>query len=88
MKRHIICLLILALAWGGCATTDGPRLPTDHPLAVQPDERVRFPPYQGPKQSIQVVQIRIPKSELDKWPELADRRVGYGFEQPARRSPV
>jgi hypothetical protein len=41
--------------------------------------QISFPPYQGPKHRVQVVQIHIPADDLKNYPELAEKRVGFGL---------
>jgi len=36
-------------------------------------------PYEGPKTRVQVIRFGIPKDVVDKYPELADKRVGWGL---------
>jgi curli biogenesis system outer membrane secretion channel CsgG len=38
-----------------------------------------FPPYQGPRHRIQVVQINIPAEDIQRYPELVEKRVGFGL---------
>jgi hypothetical protein len=40
---------------------------------------MRFPPYQGPKHTIQIVRISIPLEEVKKYPELGEKLVGFGL---------
>lgn len=35
--------------------------------------------YEGPKTRVQVIRFGIPKEVVDKYPELADKRVGWGL---------
>jgi len=35
--------------------------------------------YEGPKTRVQVIRFGIPKDVVDKYPELADKRVGWGL---------
>jgi curli biogenesis system outer membrane secretion channel CsgG len=61
----------------GCASTVGPH-GTVPPDAME-DERPSFPPYQGPKRTIEVVQYRIPAEDVSRYPELAEKRIGFGL---------
>jgi curli biogenesis system outer membrane secretion channel CsgG len=77
MWWQIVCLIVVGFLSGGCAASVGP-----HGVAqpVSPEvESVRFPPYRGPKRKIQVVQINIPAEDLKRYPELAEKRVGFGL---------
>src|SRR5687767_14590453 len=77
MWRQIVCLMIIALLALGCAASEGP-----HGTALTASseaEGVRFPPYRGPKHKIQVVQINIPADDIKHYPELGEKRVGFGL---------
>jgi curli biogenesis system outer membrane secretion channel CsgG len=76
MRRHLALTLISCMLWG-CATTVGPHGPA--PSTSLEEERVNFPPYQGQKRRIQVVQINIPADDVKRYPELAEKRVGFGL---------
>jgi curli biogenesis system outer membrane secretion channel CsgG len=77
MWRQMVCLMVIGLLGWGCASSEGP-----HGM-VQPTspevETVRFPPYRGPKHKIQVVQINIPADDIKHYPELGEKRVGFGL---------
>jgi curli biogenesis system outer membrane secretion channel CsgG len=77
MWRQIACLMIIGLLAWGCATSEGPlgTVQTTSPEV----EGVRFPPYRGPKHKIQVVQINIPADDIKNYPELGEKRVGFGL---------
>jgi curli biogenesis system outer membrane secretion channel CsgG len=69
--------MIIGFLGGGCASSVGP-----HGMAqpVTPDaESVSFPPYHGTPRKIQVVQINIPADDIKRYPELAEKRVGFGL---------
>src|SRR5215472_12270655 len=72
-----MCLAILAGWLVECAASVGPHgeVPPGGPDEVS----VSFPPYNGPKRRVQVVQIRIPAEDLKGYPELAEKRVGFGL---------
>lgn len=73
----IFVIIILTFFFGSCATTVGPH---GSPASLTaPEEEVRFPAYQGPKRKIQVVEIRIPAEDIKRYPELAEKRVGFGL---------
>jgi curli biogenesis system outer membrane secretion channel CsgG len=77
MWRQVASLMIIALLAWGCASSEGP-YSVAQPAA--PDvESVRFPPYRGPKHKIQVVQINIPADDIKHYPELGEKRVGFGL---------
>jgi curli biogenesis system outer membrane secretion channel CsgG len=77
MWRQLICFVVIGL-WGwGCASSVGPH-GTAQPASPEV-ESVTFPPYGGPKRNIQVVQINIPADDIKRYPELGERRVGFGL---------
>jgi curli biogenesis system outer membrane secretion channel CsgG len=69
-------IIIGLLAWG-CAASHGPQGMVH--TAAPEVESVRFPPYRGPKHKIQVVQINIPAEDIKHYPELGEKRVGFGL---------
>jgi curli biogenesis system outer membrane secretion channel CsgG len=76
MRQPLALTLISFMLWG-CATTIGPH--GSAPSTLQEEEHVSFPPYQGPKRRIQVVQISISADDVKRYPELAEKRVGFGL---------
>ena len=72
----VFVVMVSSLLWG-CATTTGPH-GTPLPETVA-DERVSFPPPRGPQHRIQVVEIKIPAEDVKQYPELAEKRVGFGL---------
>lgn len=75
--RFGMWVAVISLLLGGCATTVGPHdVP---PAQTVPEKPVSYPPYQGPKHKIQVVQINIPAEDVKRYPELAEKRVGFGL---------
>ena len=73
----IMCLTVLVGWLLGCATSVGPH---GEGQSGGPDEaRISFPPYSGPKRRVQVVQINIPAEDIRRYPELAEKRVGFGL---------
>jgi curli biogenesis system outer membrane secretion channel CsgG len=77
MWRQLACLLVIGFLGGRCASSVGPH-GTAQPVASD-TESVGFPPYRGPKRNIQVVQINIPADGLKHYPELGEKRVGFGL---------
>ncbi len=83
MLRLFILMLMTSmslLGWG-CASTVGPHGTPgsdarSEPVAEAPAD---FPPYQGPKRKVQVVQINIPADDVERYPELREKRVGFGM---------
>ena len=77
MWRHMACLMVISwLAWG-CASSEGPH-GMAQPTAPE-GETVKFSPYRGPKHRIQVVHINIPADDIKHYPELGEKRVGFGL---------
>lgn len=67
---------IALLGWG-CASSMGPHgLP---PSGAPTEAHLSFPAYHGPRRDIQVVQINIPLDDIKRYPELAEKRVGFGL---------
>jgi curli biogenesis system outer membrane secretion channel CsgG len=77
MWRRMACLMVLGLLGGGCASSVGP-YGVAQPISPEV-ESVRFPPYRGPQRKIQVVQINIPADDIKRYPELGEKRVGFGL---------
>ena len=77
MQWYLVWVVMVSVLLWGCATTTGPH-GAPPPETVE-DERVSFPPSRGPKQRIQVVEIKIPAGDVKRYPELAEKRVGFGL---------
>jgi curli biogenesis system outer membrane secretion channel CsgG len=77
MWRRIVSILGVCLLGWGCAASVGPHGSVPQPAAAV--EPVRFPPYRGPRQKIHVVQINIPADDIKRYPELGEKRVGFGL---------
>jgi curli biogenesis system outer membrane secretion channel CsgG len=77
MWRQMACLIVMGLLGCGYASSVGP-YGKAQPTAPEV-ETVRFPPYRGPKHKIQVVQINIPADDIKHYPELGEKRVGFGL---------
>jgi curli biogenesis system outer membrane secretion channel CsgG len=79
MWREIACLMVIGVWCWGCASSVGP-----HGMAqpTSPEvESVGFPPHPGPKRKIQVVEIKIPAEDIRHYPELGEKRVGFGLSK-------
>ena len=77
MWQSLIWLILCSCIFTACAVSHGP---DDTSLSAPlGDEGVRFPPLTGPKRKIQVVQIAIPAEEIKRYPELSEKRVGFGL---------
>src|SRR2546429_430707 len=70
-------LTVLSCLCTGCASNVGPEGTV--PLELPADKSVSFPPYSGPKRKVQVVQINIPLDDIKRYPELGEKRVGFGL---------
>jgi curli biogenesis system outer membrane secretion channel CsgG len=77
MWRQMAHSMIIGLLAWGCAASEGPH-GMAHTASPQV-ESVRFPPYRGPKHTVQVVQINIPADDIKHYPELGEKRVGFGL---------
>ncbi|MCP4263553.1 MAG: hypothetical protein GY774_39515 [Planctomycetes bacterium] len=77
MQQHIVFFVVAGFLLCACATVESRHMTLpDRPAK---EEQVRFPPYKGPKRNIQVVEIRIPAEDVKRYPELSEKRVGYGL---------
>lgn len=73
---RVILTLLLTLLVLGCATVSTEQ----HSAAVSKEiERIEFPPFEGEKKQVTVVELSIPQELLELYPELADNRVGWGI---------
>lgn len=77
MQQYLVCLVVLGALLAGCASSTGPYEATP-PVPVA-EESLRFPPYTGTKRKTQVVQINIPSEDIKRYPDLAEKRVGFGL---------
>jgi curli biogenesis system outer membrane secretion channel CsgG len=77
--RHLVSVATLGLLLWGCASSVGPH-GTVQPESTEGESiSVSFPPARGPKRKIQVVQIAIPAEDIKHYPELGEKRVGFGL---------
>src|SRR6266571_5366857 len=74
---RVMCLAALA-GLVGCAASVGP-LGDVQPRGLDVVSVSFFPPYNGPKRRVQVVEIKIPLEDVRRYPELAEKRVGFGL---------
>ena len=71
---------ILIISFSGCASVQTERpASTINQSQTVPSTGFSFPPYSGPKTRIQVVRFEIPADVTTKYPELGDKRVGWGL---------
>ena len=69
--------LILVSLLLGCASVevaDG-----DDPFSTQVPEKISFPKYEGPQSRVQVIRFGIPTDVASKYPELLEKRIGWGL---------
>lgn len=55
---------------------------TEKAAALKADNAVRdepFPSYSGPKKRMQILRFGVPQEIADRYPELAEKRVGWGL---------
>jgi curli biogenesis system outer membrane secretion channel CsgG len=77
MWRQMASLIIIGWLGWGCAASEGPHVMAQP--ASPEAEPVQFPPYRGPKQRIWGFQIKIPADDIQRYPELGEKRVGFGL---------
>jgi len=51
----------------------------DDSLGPQASAKTSFPEYHGPKSRVQVIRFGIPNDVANKYPELLEKRVGWGL---------
>lgn len=79
-KCKIPAILIIGIAVcfiGSCAS-----VATEKALSVQADNAVRdepFPAYDGSKKRVQILRFGVPQEIAERYPELAQKRVGWGL---------
>lgn len=73
---RMVAALCGVLLWG-CASVSTQSTATPSASKTQPP--AAFPPYSGPKARVQVVRFGIPNDIVQKYQELADKRVGWGL---------
>jgi curli biogenesis system outer membrane secretion channel CsgG len=81
MRKRIILFVfsVAGILLSGCASTVSPQGSSVDNLKVEEEKRIIFPPYEGTERKIQVVEIRIPKEDIERYPELSNLRVGHGM---------
>jgi curli biogenesis system outer membrane secretion channel CsgG len=77
MWRQMACLMVIGVLGWGCASSEGPH-GTAQPATTEA-QAVKFPPYRGAKQKIWGFQIKIPADDIQRYPELGEKRVGFGL---------
>ncbi|MCE5249304.1 CsgG/HfaB family protein [bacterium] len=79
MRAPLVTLLIAVVLISGCASVSTEKGPETQARKTLKQKGFTFPPYSGPKKRIQVVRFGIPADVASKYPELADKRVGWGL---------
>lgn len=69
-------MVLFILGQGSCATISTETYESNF---EQADITEPFPPYDGEKARIQVIRFEIPRDVVEKYPELADKQVGFGL---------
>ncbi len=79
MWPRIALVIVGSFLLCSCASMAGSN---DVPPSDAPeDRRVRLSPGKGLKREIQIRAIRIPSTDLNRYPELAAQRVGFGLSR-------
>lgn len=76
VKSSVIKSWLIFLLLPACATVSTERVTSDYEKA---DLAEPFPPYDGPKIPVQIIRFGIPEEIITKYPELADKRIGWGL---------
>lgn len=71
----VLLLILVASALTGCASVS---VESDITRPEQIDE-VRLPEYTGPRKRVQVIRFGVPPEIAEQYPELAEKRVGWGL---------
>jgi hypothetical protein len=73
----VLLLSICAVLMVSCASVS-----TEKSSAVIEGKKVQdeaFPPYAGEKKRVQILRFGVPKEITDQYPELAEKRIGWGL---------
>lgn len=80
-RENIFLLLICCAAWA-CASVST-KTATTPGNSTEAAGVIKTPAsgasYDGPRTRVQVIRFGVPKEVVDKYPELADKRVGWGL---------
>ena len=82
---NIVLLSVITSIMCSCAsTTVEVSSPDIAPFQTKEEERIVndapvFPPYTGPRRKVQIVRFGISADVLQKYPELAEKRIGWGL---------
>ncbi len=78
MSRRMVSLMCLMVLLGGCVQPSPPTTSSPHATSP-PAQACQTKPTPGKTRTIQVVLVRIPKEDVDRYPELLEKRVGFGI---------
>ena len=78
---RVAVLGVLALAVTACATAGVDETPEERRQRVKRQAPVEFPEYRGPKTRVAVLPLGLSKRAAKRYPQLLDRRVGFGIHQ-------
>ena len=79
MRDRLIIVFFAVLLVSGCASVSTEKIPDTQARKTLKQQGFTFPPYSGQKKRLQVVSFGIPADIANKYPELADKRVGWGL---------
>ena len=80
IPKKILCLALIFFVLGvlsRCASVEMSE--NDASFNPQTSDKISFPEYQGPKSRVQVIRFVIPTDVANKYPELLEKRVGWGL---------
>ena len=77
MNKYLIILISLAF----CSLSSCAKVSTERSSPSYESDAAAQPltPYEGPKVPVKIVRFGIPEEIVSKYPELADKRVGWGL---------
>ena len=79
MRGLLVTLLVAVALVYGCASVSTEKSAETQARKTLKQKGFTFHPYSGVKKRIQVVRFGIPADIANKYPELADKRVGWGL---------
>ena len=79
MKGWLVIVLAAVVLVSGCASVSTEKGPETQARKTLKQQGFTFPLYSGVKKRIQVVRFGVPADIANKYPELADKRVGWGL---------
>lgn len=80
MKHLSFLTLITCLNLISCASVETKQSQARlESLSTSKNTAVQYPDFQGAKMEVQVLRYGIPQEIIDKYPELGDKRIGWGL---------